>query len=310
MYIEDAGFHFSNALVHRVGLPACFGLGAAVSLSGLFILALRRKPRLGWLLLGAGMTVAWLGLVAISECRTETVLNPVMTARSRTFADPARAAAQFGILAVPATCLLVKLARDRWIYLRRRSQLSTYLRTATKSYYAGDFDRAIAEYSVAIRIDPARLECYVRRGMAWMAKGRYDRAIADFDRTIKLDPDHGAAHLHRGVVLAARGHHLAAIGEYEKALQLDSTDAAPLLYRGLSLARIGESARAADDFRRVLHLTNHSDFTEPARFHLTLLKSEPSLAVEGTSNILLANAPSADGPHRPGFPGRLAAVTR
>jgi tetratricopeptide (TPR) repeat protein len=310
MYLEDAAFQFFDALVHRVGLSACFGLGAAVSLIGLLVLALRRMPRLGWSLLGAGATVAWFGLIAITECRTETVLTAVIRARSFKFTDPARVAAQLGILAVPATGVLVKLARDRLIFIRRRSSLSTYLRMATKAYYAGNFDRAIAEYGIAIRVDPARPECYVKRGLAWIEKGDYGRAIVDFDRALKIDPDHGAAHLHRGVVLAARGDHLAAIDEYEKALQLDPTDAAPLLHRGLSLARIGESERAAGAFRHVLRLTNHSDFTEPARFHLTMLESEPGLAEKGTSKVLLAIGPGADGPDRHGFPGRVAAGTR
>jgi tetratricopeptide (TPR) repeat protein len=307
MYLEDAGFQFFDALVRRVGLSACFGLGAGVSMIGLLILALQRRPRLGWSLIGTGATVAWLGLLAISECRTETVLTPVMRARTFTFADPARLAAQLGILAVPATVVLAKLVRDRLIFLHRRSTLSTYLRTATKAYYAGHLDRAIAEYSIAIRVDPARLESYVRRGLAWMEKGDYGRAIADFDRALKIDPDHCAAHLHRGVVLAARGEHPAAINDYEEAMALDPTDAAPLLHRGLSLARIGESVRAAGDFRHVLHLTNHSDFTEPARFHLTMLEGESGLAEKETSGHLLAIVPGAD---RDGFPGRIAAETR
>jgi tetratricopeptide (TPR) repeat protein len=283
MFLEDLSFRFFDALVHRVGLATGFGLGATLSMIGLIVVARRWMPRLGWWLLGAGAAVAWVGFLAISECRTEAVLSSVIKARSHTFADVSRLAAQLGLLAVPALGVLVKLTRDKLDTDRRRSLLSTYLRMATKAYYSGDFDRAIAEYSIAIKVDPARLECYVKRGLSWMQKGEYDRAIADFNRALKIDVDHAAAYLHRGVVLAAAGDHLAAIDDYESALSLSPTDAAPLLHRGLSLAKIGETERAADDFRRVLRQTNHSDFTDPARFHLAMLElesveNEPALA--------------------------------
>jgi tetratricopeptide (TPR) repeat protein len=283
MFLEDFSFRLFDALVHRVGLTTCFALGATMLLIGLIVVARRWLPRLGWGLLGAGAAVAWVGFLAISECRTEAAITPIIRARSHSFADTYRAGAQLGLLGVPALVALVKQTRDKLISNRRRSLLSTYLRMATKAYYSGDFDRAIAEYSIAIKVEPTRLECYVKRGLSWMQKGEYDRAIADFNRVLKIDIDHSAAYLNRGIVLAARGDHLAAIDDYESALHLSPTDAAPLLRRGLSLAKVGETDRAADDFRRVLRLTNHSDFTEPARFHLTMLElesvsNEPALA--------------------------------
>jgi tetratricopeptide (TPR) repeat protein len=283
MFLEDFSFRLFDAIVHRVGVATCFGLGAMIALIGLIVVARRWMPRVGWSLLGAGAGVAWIGFLAVSECRTEEVLSPIITSRTPTFADTSRTAAQLGLLCVPALAVLVKLTRDKLVTERRRSLLSTYLRMATKAYYSGDFDRAIAEYSIAIKVEPGRLECYVKRGLSWMQKGEYDRAIADFNRVLKIDIAHSAAYLNRGIVLAARGDHLAAIDDYESAFHLSPTDAAPLLRRGLSLAKIGETERAADDFRRVLRLTNHSDFTEPAKFHLTMLEvesavNEPALA--------------------------------
>jgi tetratricopeptide (TPR) repeat protein len=274
MFLEDASFRFFNALVHRVGLTTCFVLGAMLLVIGLIVVARRWMPRLGWSLLAAGAAVAWIGLLAISECRTEAVITSIIKARSHTFADLVRQAAQLGLLGIPALAVLVKLTRDKLIFDRRRLLLSTYLRMATKAYYSGDFDRAIAEYSIAIKVDPARLECYVKRGLSWMQKGEYDRAIADFNRALKIDIDHAPAYLNRGIVLAASGDHQAAIDDFESAMSLSPTDAASLLGRGLSLAKIGEAERAADDFRRVLRQTNHSDFTDPARFHLAMIESE------------------------------------
>ena len=43
----------------------------------------------------------------------------------------------------------------------------------------GDHDRAIADYSEAIRLDPKDARAVTSRGVAYDAKGDHDRAIAD-----------------------------------------------------------------------------------------------------------------------------------
>ena len=52
----------------------------------------------------------------------------------------------------------------------------------------GDNDRAIKDYSEAIRLDPKYVVAYFNRGSVYSYKGDYDRAIKDFDEAIRLDP--------------------------------------------------------------------------------------------------------------------------
>ena len=53
----------------------------------------------------------------------------------------------------------------------------------------GDNDRAIADYTEAIRLDPKYANAYNNRGVSLQAdKGDYDRAIADYNEAIRLDP--------------------------------------------------------------------------------------------------------------------------
>lgn len=49
-----------------------------------------------------------------------------------------------------------------------------------------DFDRAIADHSEAIRLDPKNARAYDNRGTAWQEKGDFDRAIADYNQAIQL----------------------------------------------------------------------------------------------------------------------------
>ena len=57
----------------------------------------------------------------------------------------------------------------------------------------GDSDRAIADLSEAIRLDPKYAEAYYLRGVAYWNKGDLDRAVADYSEAIRLDPKLAAA---------------------------------------------------------------------------------------------------------------------
>ncbi len=278
MFVDDAMFSFFHAIARGFGLGAWFAMAAAVVAVGLAATGWRRIRTAGLVVLIAGASVAWIGLLTVSECQDKERLSRMITARYYSYSDLAREAAQVGLIALPAAGWGVKVLRDRMERQRRKWHLSTYLRIANRAYLSGDLDRAIAEYSIAIKVDPTRTESYVRRGQAWSQKGDYGRAIADFDRALKVDPTLATAFDNRGVVLAARGDHEAAIADFDKASALCPTDVAPALHRGLSLAKLGENDRAADAFRTVLKLTNHSDFVEPARFHLAMLEAGQDVA--------------------------------
>ena len=54
-------------------------------------------------------------------------------------------------------------------------------------------DRAIDDYSIALRLDPAQADIYNARGELWRRKGDRPRALADFGAALKLNPDQPAA---------------------------------------------------------------------------------------------------------------------
>ena len=65
----------------------------------------------------------------------------------------------------------------------------TYYNRATVYRAKGEIERAIADYSKAIEIDPQHSNAYFGRGSAFEAKGDYDRAIADFTKAIEISPE-------------------------------------------------------------------------------------------------------------------------
>jgi tetratricopeptide (TPR) repeat protein len=54
-------------------------------------------------------------------------------------------------------------------------------------------DRAIGDYDVALRLDPAMADIFNARGELWRKKGDRPRALQDFGAALKLRPQHEAA---------------------------------------------------------------------------------------------------------------------
>ena len=64
----------------------------------------------------------------------------------------------------------------------------------------GDHDKAIADFTEAIRHNPDfAANCICNRGIAYEKKGDHDKAIADFNEAIRLNPKCVKAYESRGV---------------------------------------------------------------------------------------------------------------
>jgi tetratricopeptide (TPR) repeat protein len=55
--------------------------------------------------------------------------------------------------------------------------------------YQRRMDRAIAEYTEALRFDPDDANVYNKRGEAYFGKSDYDKAIADYEAASRIDPN-------------------------------------------------------------------------------------------------------------------------
>jgi tetratricopeptide (TPR) repeat protein len=55
------------------------------------------------------------------------------------------------------------------------------------------YDRAIADYDTALRLDPAQADAFNYRGEVWRRKGDRPHALADFGAAIRLNPEHSPA---------------------------------------------------------------------------------------------------------------------
>jgi lipoprotein NlpI len=117
-----------------------------------------------------------------------------------------------------------------------------------------EHDRAIADYSQAIRLNPNRAPAYLRRGYAYHSKGDYDRAITDYDEAIRISPHYTSAYHNRGFAHFAKCEHDRAIADYTEAIRLDQQYASSYRNRGVAYLYSGSHAKARADFESATQL--------------------------------------------------------
>jgi tetratricopeptide (TPR) repeat protein len=159
---------------------------------------------------------------------------------------------------------------------------------------SGQYDRAIADFDAAVRINPNIAGLYLERGLAYDAKGEHLPAIRDFSEAIERGPTLVQAHFGRAIAYQAngqrdlsivdmnnamkldrnlvaglhmqRGNELRAIRQYEESIAafdrtIEINAGWPLAWcgRAASFDAKGDSERAAADYRKCIELPEKSD---------------------------------------------------
>jgi Flp pilus assembly protein TadD len=123
-----------------------------------------------------------------------------------------------------------------------------------------EFDKAIADFSESIRLNPADPSAHANRGVAWHAKKQYDKAIADFSEAIQLDPKSFYVHFLRGITSSAMRQYGKALADYDDSITFAPSFAEPYNFRAWLLATCPDETyrdgpRAVESARRACELT-------------------------------------------------------
>lgn len=124
--------------------------------------------------------------------------------------------------------------------------------TRANAYYAkSDFDRAIADFSDAIRLTPVvaipnkntNVEIYSSRGIVYYAKGDIASALADYDEAIRLDARSSSAYFRRGIANLFTGALPKALADFNQANLLAPKYAYAALWLDIAGQRSGLASR-------------------------------------------------------------------
>ena len=125
---------------------------------------------------------------------------------------------------------------------------SAYLVRGNAYSNQGNLDEAIRDYSEAIRIEPNYAIAYYNRGAVYQHKGKFSKAFIDYSEAIRLDPNYAPAYNNRGVVYGRKGDFNKAISDFTEAIRLDPNYAIAYENRGVVYFHSGKRAKANADF--------------------------------------------------------------
>jgi tetratricopeptide (TPR) repeat protein len=120
--------------------------------------------------------------------------------------------------------------------------------------FKADWDRAIADYDEALKLNPKFAGAYAGRAAANLRKGNIDRALPDLNEGLRLDPKSPGIHNVFGYYYNKKGDHERALTEVNEALRLYPQYLYAFSNRGEIYEKKGEYTKALADFRMALSL--------------------------------------------------------
>ncbi len=119
-------------------------------------------------------------------------------------------------------------------------------------YQAGNIDGAMAEYELALKLDPDNVNVYNSMGVCHGEGGDYDRAFSSFAKAAALDPEDVFAIYNAGYIHMQRQEYEAALEYFRHALTIDDTIFELLFQTGCALYETGRAEEALYHIRSAM----------------------------------------------------------
>ncbi len=135
-----------------------------------------------------------------------------------------------------------------------KPEYRSYFARAGAYQHLEQLEQAIADYSQAIRLNPAVALAYHERAVCLARLNQDDRALADYNRALELAPDYPLSWNGRGVIYLRRKEFEKAISDFTEAIRLRPTLDQPYKNRAAARKALGDATGAKDDLDRALAL--------------------------------------------------------
>jgi len=132
----------------------------------------------------------------------------------------------------------------------RKVKTPTYSSSGEEKHLKkGMLDKAIAEFSKAIKINPRDANAYYNRGITYYYKGQYDQAISDFNKALEINPKDAELYYNRGIANDLKGDYDQAISDFTQALELNPNYAKAYFNKALSCEKTGRIRESVEAYK-------------------------------------------------------------
>ncbi len=135
-----------------------------------------------------------------------------------------------------------------------------YLKEANTKMALKQFDAAITDYNLVIKLNPDSASNFAARGKCYHAMGKFQDAITDFSRAIQIDPNNANYLLLRGISYYSSEKHKLAFGDLSKAISMDANFSDAYLYRAYSCEGMGNFKSAIYDYGQIIRIKPEDGF--------------------------------------------------
>ena len=142
----------------------------------------------------------------------------------------------------------------------------------------GKLDKAIEDHTKAIGIKPYSALNYNNRGGAYYEQGNLEEAIEDFTRAIELDPDNDQAYYNRGTTYRKQDNPDKAIEDFTRAIELNPDNDQTYNNRGAAYQKQGNLEEAIEDYTKAIELNPDNDLAYENRGEAHQLQDNNDLA--------------------------------
>ncbi|HOY31083.1 MAG TPA: tetratricopeptide repeat protein [Bacteroidales bacterium] len=116
----------------------------------------------------------------------------------------------------------------------------------------GQSDKALADFSKAIQIEPCYAMAYTNRGLIYGSRGQFDNAIRDFSRALELEPNNSFAVWNRGITYSNLQQWEKAIADYSRIIEINQYEYDPFYNRGVAYGNLQQYDSAMNNYTKAI----------------------------------------------------------
>ena len=161
-----------------------------------------------------------------------------------------------------------------------------YLLIGNRAILEKDYNRAIFNFNMAIKLNPEDAYAYLFRGIAYAALKDYDKAIENYSKAIELNPEYAYAYCFRGHAYVDLKDYDKAIEDYSKVIELDPEYANAYNNRGYAYLHLKEYSKSKTDIEKSLELDPDNGYAYDSLGELLLETGKYDEAIENFTRAI------------------------